>query len=92
MIERVRRAWIIILCLPCTALAAPVLKDSAPVLNSIDVLAHDSFKQLDGLRVDLITNASGHDRARNPTIDLLHQAQNIELAALFGPEGCDTCA
>jgi hypothetical protein len=39
MIERVRRAWIIILCLPCTALAAPVLKDSAPVLNSIDVQA-----------------------------------------------------
>jgi len=86
MIESVRRAWIIILCLPCTAVAAPVLKDSAPVLNGIDVLVRDGFAPLDGLRVGLITNSSGHDRARVSTIDLLHQAENVELAALFGPE------
>lgn len=77
------KRWIflalVILCLPCTAAAAPVL-------NGIDVLARDGFKPLDGLRVGLITNASGHDRGRTSTIDLLHRAENVELAALFGPE------
>jgi len=86
MIERTRCALIVILCLPCTALAAPALKNPAPVLNGIDVLVRDGFAPLDGLRVGLITNASGHDRARNPTVDLLHHAKNVELAALFGPE------
>jgi len=67
-------------------LATAALSAAAPVLNGIDVLARDGFKQLDGMRVGLITNASGHDRARVPTIDLLHAAENVELAALFGPE------
>lgn len=55
-------------------------------MNGIDVLARDGFKALHGMRVGLITNASGHDRARNPTIDLLHAAEEVELVALFGPE------
>lgn len=70
---------LLIFSLPYTAVATPVL-------NGIDVLVRDGFAQLDGLRVGLITNASGHDRARNSTIDLLHRAENVELAALFGPE------
>jgi len=65
--------------LACTAIATPVL-------NGIDVLVRTEFAALDGLRVGLITNASGHDRNRTPTIDLLHRAENVELAALFGPE------
>lgn len=71
-------------CLSCVAFAAPAC--AAPVLNGIDVLVRDGFAQLDGRRVGLITNASGHDRTRTPTIDLLHRAKNVELAALFGPE------
>ncbi len=59
---------------------------AGPVLNGIDVLSRDGFAALDGMRVGLITNASGHDRGRAPTIDLLHEAENVELAALFGPE------
>lgn len=59
---------------------------AAPVLNGIDVLARDGFRRLDGLRVGLITNASGHDRQRRPTIDLLHEAENVTLVSLFSPE------
>jgi uncharacterized protein YbbC (DUF1343 family) len=34
----------------------------------------------------LITNHTGEDRDRNPTIDLLKNAPGVELLALFGPE------
>ena len=56
------------------------------VLNGIDVLALDGFVQLHGLRIGLITNHTGTDRERNPTIDLLHCAAGIDLRALFSPE------
>lgn len=59
---------------------------SGPVLNGIDVLVRDGFRQLDGLRVGLVTNASGHDRLRRSTIDLLHEAENVTLVSLFSPE------
>jgi uncharacterized protein YbbC (DUF1343 family)/CubicO group peptidase (beta-lactamase class C family) len=56
------------------------------VLNGIDALARDHFAALRGLRIGLITNHTGHDRDRNPTIDLLHQAEGVILTALFSPE------
>ena len=56
------------------------------VLNGIDVLACDGFVQVIGLRIGLITNHTGTDRARNPTIDLLHCASGVDLRALFSPE------
>ncbi len=70
---------------------APVLANrhppsNRPVLNGIDVLKRDDFRQLRGLRVGLITNASGHDRLRHSTIDLLHHAAGVTLVALFSPE------
>jgi uncharacterized protein YbbC (DUF1343 family)/CubicO group peptidase (beta-lactamase class C family) len=52
----------------------------------IDVLIADKFKQLEGKRVGLITNHTGMDRAGKSTADLLHQAPNVKLVALFGPE------
>jgi len=55
-------------------------------LNGIDVLVRDKFAPLKGLRVALITNHTGHDRERNPTIDLLKNAPGVELKALFSPE------
>lgn len=58
----------------------------APVLNGIDVLARDGFQQLRGLRVGLITNASGIDRQGRSTIDLLRKAPGVKLVALFSPE------
>jgi uncharacterized protein YbbC (DUF1343 family)/CubicO group peptidase (beta-lactamase class C family) len=55
-------------------------------LQGIDVLAKEHFAPLKGLRVGLITNHTGHDRERNPTIDLLKNAPDVQLVALFSPE------
>jgi uncharacterized protein YbbC (DUF1343 family)/CubicO group peptidase (beta-lactamase class C family) len=57
-----------------------------PVLNGIDVLVRDGFKQLRGKRVGLITNHTGRARDGQPTIDLLFKAPDVKLVALFSPE------
>ncbi len=57
-----------------------------PVLNGIDVLKRDDFAQLKGLKIGLVTNQTGQDRERNPTIDLLRKADGVKLLALFSPE------
>jgi uncharacterized protein YbbC (DUF1343 family)/CubicO group peptidase (beta-lactamase class C family) len=65
------------------------LRTSRPALktlNGIDVLVRQKFAALKGLRLGLITNHTGHDRERNPTIDLLRNAPDVELKALFSPE------
>ena len=59
---------------------------SGLVLNGIDALICSEFEPLRGLRVGLITNHTGHDRERNSTIDILHCAPGVTLAALFSPE------
>jgi uncharacterized protein YbbC (DUF1343 family) len=58
----------------------------AGVLNGIDVLRKKNFAPLKGLRVGLITNPSGQDRQRQPTIDLLKNAPEVQLKVLFSPE------
>ncbi|HYE14190.1 MAG TPA: exo-beta-N-acetylmuramidase NamZ domain-containing protein [Pyrinomonadaceae bacterium] len=58
----------------------------AEVLSGIDVLDRDGFKQLAGMRVGLITNHTGRDRRGRQTIDVLREAPNVKLAALFSPE------
>lgn len=65
-----------------TTCAAP----APPVLNGVDALASRDFKELQSLRVGLITNHTGTDRQRHPTIDLLHASPNVALKALFSPE------
>lgn len=55
-------------------------------LNGIDVLAKQKFAPLKGLKIGLITNHTGEDRERNPTIDLLVHAPEMQLVALFSPE------
>jgi len=56
------------------------------VLNGIDVLYANNFAALRGLKVGLITNNTGRNRYGLSTIDLLHQASNVDLVALFSPE------
>ncbi len=58
----------------------------AKVLTGIDVLERDGFKQLAGMRVGLVTNQTGRDRAGRSTIDVLYQAPGVKLVALFSPE------
>ena len=58
----------------------------AQVLNGIDVLERDGFKQLAGMRIGLVTNQTGRDRDGRQTIDVLSKAPNVKLVALFSPE------
>lgn len=58
----------------------------AQVLTGIDVLARDGFKQVSGLKLGLVTNHTGRDRAGRQTIDVLKNAQGVQLVALFSPE------
>jgi uncharacterized protein YbbC (DUF1343 family) len=68
-----------------TSKPVPAL-ENASVLNGIDVLVKQKFAPLKGLRVGLITNHTGNDRERNPTIDLLRAAPEVQLKGLFSPE------
>ena len=53
----------------------------AKVLTGIDVLERDGFKQLAGMRIGLVTNQTGRDRAGRSTIDVLNKAPNVKLVA-----------
>jgi uncharacterized protein YbbC (DUF1343 family)/CubicO group peptidase (beta-lactamase class C family) len=68
------------------ARAANAVVADAQVLTGIDVLERDGFKQLAGLRIGLVTNQTGRDRAGRPTIDVLFKAPGVKLLALFAPE------
>jgi uncharacterized protein YbbC (DUF1343 family) len=59
---------------------------AASVSNGIDALHADHYRALQGLRIGLITNHTGIDRAGNPTIDLLRSAPGVDVVALFSPE------
>ena len=54
--------------------------------NGIDALAAKHYAALQGMRIGLITNHTGIDRAGNPTMDLLRSAPGVILVALFSPE------
>ncbi len=59
---------------------------TASVLNGIDVLEKEKFKQLENLRIGLVTNHTGRNLAGTQTIDVLKNAPNVKLVALFSPE------
>ncbi len=69
-------------------IAADAIRDRATcgALTGIDVLRRDGFRLLKGRRVGLITNQTGISRDGLSTIQLLHQAEGVELVALFSPE------
>ena len=56
------------------------------VLNGIDILERNGFKQLEGMRIGLVTNHTGRSLAGKPTIDVLNEAKNLKLVSLFAPE------
>lgn len=56
------------------------------IKTGIEVLKEQQFKCLEGKRVGLITNPTGVDNQLRSTIDILHEAPNVKLVALFGPE------
>ena len=61
--------------------------DRPPALVSTgaDVLVASGFEALDGMRVGLVVNHTARSGERH-LIDWIHEAPNVELGALFGPE------
>lgn len=56
------------------------------VYTGIEVLRRDGFAALRGKRVGLLTNPSAVDGALVSTYDILRQAREVQLIALFSPE------
>ncbi len=69
-----------------TPLAHSPTRPLAHSLNGIDALKRDGFALLKGKRVGLITNHTGRDRDGVSAIDLLFNAPDVKLVALFSPE------
>ncbi len=76
-------------CLCILSLLAPLCMSAGPQVNvrvGIEVLESRGFEGLKGKRVGLVTNPSGVDRNLRSTIDILNDADDVNLVALFGPE------
>ena len=56
------------------------------VIPGVEVLVKRGFPGLKGKNVGLVTNPSGVDRSLRSTIDILFNAPEVNLVALFGPE------
>ncbi|MCU0342641.1 MAG: DUF1343 domain-containing protein [Ignavibacterium sp.] len=63
-------------------------KESPPakVKSGIEVLRDRNFDILKGKRVGLVTNPTGVDSKLKSTIDILFEANEVDLIALYGPE------
>ena len=69
-----------------TDMSAAAAEEKPVVRPGIEVLERMDFAPLKGKRVGLVTNPSGVDRNLRSTIDILYNADGVELVALFGPE------
>jgi uncharacterized protein YbbC (DUF1343 family)/CubicO group peptidase (beta-lactamase class C family) len=61
-------------------------KSLPPVLSGIDVLRAEGFAPVRGKRIGLLTNHTGMARDGTSTIDVLFNAKETKLVALFSPE------
>ena len=69
-----------------TAPPDPAVPASPRVKPGIEVLRERRFAGLEGKRVGLVTNPSGVDSRLNSTIDILFEAPEVNLVALYAPE------
>ncbi|MEP0861424.1 MAG: DUF1343 domain-containing protein [Ignavibacterium sp.] len=63
-----------------------IVKTKAKVKTGIEVLREKNFDILKGKRVGLVTNPTGIDSKLKSTIDILFEAPEVNLVALYGPE------
>ena len=81
------RMWIkLLLPLALLSCARAQAVSPDPVRPGIEVLRDRGFSGLEGKRVALLTNPSGVDRELRSTIDILYDAPQVNLVALFAPE------
>lgn len=78
-----KRILLIILLVSCAIGASA---EKIKIKTGIEVLKEQKFKILEGKRVGLITNPTGVDNSLISTIDILYNAPNVNLVALYGPE------
>lgn len=52
----------------------------------VDVLMKDELDKIEGKNVGLITNPTGVDQDLNSIVDTLHNHEDVNLVALYGPE------
>jgi len=62
------------------------LRAQTIVYTGLEMLEAYGFEELQGKRVGLVTNPSGVDRNLRSTIDILFEAPEVDLVALYGPE------
>ncbi len=62
------------------------VKKYVKVKTGIEVLRERNFDLLKGKKVGLVTNATGVDSRLKSTIDILYEAPEVNLVALYGPE------
>ena len=91
-----KRLFLIISLISCfCSLSDAKPRDLEPqvVKPGIEVLREQGFKPLAGKRVGLVTNPSGVDRNLVSTVDILHNAPEVNLVALFrtGTRGAWRC-
>ena len=74
-------------------MASPVItaqehkcKKNQKVKPGIEVLRDGGFAAVKGKKIGLLTNPTGVDSELNSTIDILHNAPDVKLVALYAPE------
>lgn len=77
---------VVLLILLCSVATSSSFAQKIHIKTGIEVLKESNFKALQGKRVGLITNPTGVDNNLKSTIDILHEARNVQLVALYGPE------
>ena len=75
-----------LLAIGCWLIATASFAQKIKIKTGVEVLKETGFKVLQGKRVGLITNPTGVDNCLKSTIDILHEAQDVHLVALYGPE------
>ena len=68
------------------ATATTTTTATAQVRTGADLLAADGAATLRGRKVGLITNHTGRTQDGRRLVDVLHQAEGVQLLALFSPE------
>ncbi len=66
--------------------ASLAMAQNVKVKTGIEVLKDTNFEILKGKKVGLVTNASGVDSRLKSTADILFEAPEVDVVALFGPE------
>ncbi|WP_258870946.1 exo-beta-N-acetylmuramidase NamZ domain-containing protein, partial [Halobacillus trueperi] len=61
-------------------------KKGEPFKLGVEVLLDEEKELIEGKNVGLITNPTGVDQNLNSIVDLLHNDEDVNLTALYGPE------